>query len=368
MAKIVERSWLGADGTERRAWQVDFSDQSGKRVRKQFTRRKDADAFMVTARGQVQLGTYTPEAASATIGEAIDLWLGRAVAEGLEHGTREQYKYQVAHLLQVVDAKTKLSRLTQARCEQVRDDLLRAHSRDTARKCLQSFRSIIKDARRRGLIAQNVAAETSIGAAKRHKPKLKAGVDFPLPTEVKAMIDAGDPKARALVCLAGLAGLRASEIRALPWPSLELGAKPAVTIAQRADQWCTVGSPKSSASRRTVPLGDTAVRALKEWRLAQPPGRRLVFGTGTDRPDMLGNIQRRLLDPLMAMAGVRRYSIHMLRHYAISAWLASGIDLKTVQHWAGHGTLTMTLDRYGHMIPRADDHARIADAERALLG
>ena len=44
MAKIVERTWKGADGTERRGWQVDFVDQDGKRQRKQFQRRKDADA------------------------------------------------------------------------------------------------------------------------------------------------------------------------------------------------------------------------------------------------------------------------------------------------------------------------------------
>jgi integrase len=87
-----------------------------------------------------------------------------------------------------------------------------------------------------------------------------------------------------------------------------------------------------------VPLSEMAVRALKEWRLAQPPGRSLVFGTARDRPDMLTNLQRRLLTPLEANAGIRRYSWHAFRHYAVSAWLASGIDPKTVQHWAGHAT------------------------------
>jgi integrase len=63
-----------------------------------------------------------------------------------------------------------------------------------------------------------------------------------------------------------------------------------------------------------------------------------------------------------------KYSWHALRHYAISAWLASDIDPKTVQHWAGHSTLMLTLDTHGHMIPRPDDHQRIAAAELALLG
>ena len=82
---------------------------------------------------------------------------------------------------------------------------------------------------------------------------------------------------------------------------------------------------------------------------------------------MLGNLQKRLLTPLCAAAGRPRYSWHRLRHYAISAWLAASIDPKTVQTWAGHRTLTLTLGTYGHLIPRPDDHQRIAAAEQALL-
>jgi len=367
MASIRKRSWTTPTGEAREAWQVDFVDQQGKRRHRQFRRRKDADAFMVSARAQVQVGTYTPDSTSVTIGEAIGLWIERAVAEGLEHGTREQYRQHRDHVLAVIDAKTKLSRLTQARCEQLRDDLLKRHSRAMARKLLTSFKSVIRDARRRGLIAQNVAGDTSIGASGRHRKRLEVGVDVPTPGEVKALIDAAGLKARAMVCLAALAGLRASEIRALRWSNLDLGARPAVTISERADYRAVVGSPKSASSRRMVPLGETTARALKAWRLAQPPGRALVFGTSTDRPDMLSNLQRRLLTPLEAQAGVRRYSWHAFRHYAISSWLASGIDPKTAQQWAGHSTLTQTLNTYGHAIPRHDEHERLAAAERILL-
>ena len=362
MAKIVERKWRGADGTERRGWQVDFVDQHGKRQRKQFQRRKDADAFLVTARAQVQVGTFTPDSTSATIGEACDLWVERAKAEGLERNTREQYRIQVNHLLAVIDRNTKLSRMTRARCEQARDDLLKAHSRGTARKVVQALRMVLADAKRRGLVTVNVAADTRVGAGKRHKRKLKAGADFPLPAEVKAMLDGAGPKAKAMVALAALAGLRASELRALRWSDVELGRHPTVTVSQRADAWCAIGSTKAESSQRTVPL-DEAAKAVKAWKLAQAPGRALLFGTGTDRPDMLGNLQRRLLTPLCASAGVPRYTWHSLRHYAISSWLAARIDLKTVQHWAGHATLAMTIDRYGHLIPRDDDHQRIALAE-----
>ena len=122
---------------------------------------------------------------------------------------------------------------------------------------------------------------------------------------------------------------------------------------------------RNQSAQRAV-VAETA-RALREWRLAQPPGRVLVFGTSSDRPDMLSNLRMRLLWPLCAAAHVRRYSWHSLRHYAISSWLACGIDIKTAQTWAGHSSAMVTANVYGHFIPRGDDHARIEAAERALL-
>ena len=402
MASIRKRSWTTARGEHRESWQVDFVDQQGKRRHKQFARKKDADAALVTARGQVAAGTFTPELSSATLGEAIEAWLARAQAEGLEAGTVQQYRQLAAHVRALMPENLKLAKLTTARAEQFRDDLLKAHSRPMARKILGALKSVLKDARRRGLVAQNIAAETMIGTNGRHKKRLEVGVDVPTPAEIRAMLEAADAKGKAMVALAALAGLRASEIRALRWVDVQLGAHPTVTVAQRADRQSRIGSPKSASSRRTVPLSETAAPALKEWKLAQPPRtikengeekrvpRGLVFGTASDRPDMLGNLQRRVLSPLEERAGIvapvlddngspvlddagkpvlaAKYSWHSLRHYAISSWLASGIDLKTAQHWAGHATLALTLDTYGHMIPRHDDHQRIAVAERALLG
>jgi integrase len=151
-----------------------------------------------------------------------------------------------------------------------------------------------------------------------------------------------------------------------------------------------------------VPLGETAAQALRAWKVAQPPityredGERrqrpatLVFGTGTDRSDSLSNLRRLVLAPTMIRAGIAvpvldtagerakdkkgnpvmrpRYGLHAFRHYAISSWLAAGIDLKLCQRWAGHATLALTLDTYGHLIPRRDDHQLIAAAERGLFG
>jgi integrase len=403
MATIKKRKWTDPEGVKREAWQIRFVDQNGKQRAKQFRLKKDADAYLTSVRPQVREGTYTPESTSKSIREAADAWIGRAKAEGLERSTIEAYERERDHALALLDPETKLARITTARCEQLRDELLKAHSRPMARKILKTFKSIMKDAKRRGMVAQNVAADTTIGTAKRHKRRLEVGVDIPTPGDITALVGAASGKALALVCLAAYAGLRASELRGLRWTDLKLDAKPTVTVSQRADRWAQIGSPKSDAAKRTVPLGEPTAQALRAWKIEQPPityredGEKrqrpatLVFGTGRDKPETLPNIRARLLAPAMIRAGVSipalddagkpvkdkdgkpvmrsKYpGIHSLRHYAISSWLAAGLDLKLCQRWAGHATLALTLDTYGHFIPRRDEHAMMAAAERALLG
>jgi integrase len=369
MATIRERTWTNTKGAVSRRWQVDFVDQDGHRRHKQFRQKRAADAWLVNARSQVAAGTYTPDSNGATIRDAADLWLKRARGEDLERSTIDQYARSVEIILALLAPDTRLARITTPRVEQLRDDLLCDHSRAMAQKALKHFKGVIADARRRGLIASNPATGTTIGAAKRHKARLAAGVDFPLPGELRAILDAATGEALAMFCLAALAGLRASEIRGLRWdPDLKLSDGPTVMVSQRADKWGRIGPPKSEASRRTIPLSETSAQALRVWKLAQPSGRSLVFGTSTGRPDSLSNIRRGILVPTLAAAGVRWYGLHRFRHYAISSWLAAGIDLKRCQRWAGHATLALTLDTYGHFIPLRDEHQQLADAERSLFG
>jgi integrase len=57
----------------------------------------------------------------------------------------------------------------------------------------------------------------------------------------------------------------------------------------------------------------------------------------------------------------KSYASHALRHFAISCWIAAGLPPKTVQTFAGHSSLQVTMDRYGHLF-RSDDHGRAIDA------
>jgi site-specific recombinase XerD len=82
------------------------------------------------------------------------------------------------------------------------------------------------------------------------------------------------------------------------------------------------------------------------------------------------NILTRRYYPAQERAGLtRRYSFHALRHAAASAFIRQKVDLKRLSGWLGHSTVTLTLDRYGHLlVDDQGDAAIMAAAEADLLG
>jgi integrase len=248
-----------------------------------------------------------------------------------------------------------------------------------ARKVLVSFKSILREAQRRGNIAQNVALGVSIGVDKRNQAKLKAGVDIPTPDEIRHIIGACPPgKLHALLITAVFTGLRASELRGLRWRDVDL-KRSELHVRQRADRYGAIGSPKSVSSERTIPIGPMVVNTLKEWRLACPKGEAdLVFPTRTGRINDHNYIFR-AIGLVLVKAGVTdeagrsKYGLHSFRHFYAS-WCINrradgGLELpaKVVQERLGHASIGITMDTYGHIFPRGDDGAELAAAERALF-
>jgi integrase len=353
MAKIRERIWTGADGVKRRAWQADFVDQAGKRRCRQFARRKDADNFLVAARNQVARGTYSPDSNSITIGEAADFWLVRCVNEQLEASTLNQYRGHVANHIKPLIGRLRLSRLTAPMVEQFLDQMLASgRSRMLIRAVLVSVKALIAEAQRRGLVMQNVAAGARVKLAKRHSAK----VVIPSKAEIKELLEAAPPRWRPLLIVAIFAGLRASELRGLRWSDVDFGHK-LLMVRQRADTTGKLGSLKSAASRRDVPMSPMVLHALKEWRLACPKGPLDLVFPGRNAGIPSHNTLRDALGPL-----------HRYRHFFASWLIDRGFGPKRVQALMGHSSITVTFDVYGHLFPAEDDHDRFAAGELAVVG
>jgi integrase len=127
---------------------------------------------------------------------------------------------------------------------------------------------------------------------------------------------------------------------------------------------------------RDVPLSDRAAKVLAAHMLAYPPvavtlplnGKpvtaRLVFTYG-GRP-VRHSYLNALWKTALKTAGMEttgpddKVSMHALRHYAASAWLAGGVDIRAVADYLGHSNARFTLRVYAHLMPSAADKVRAA--------
>jgi integrase len=300
MATVRKRSWKSG-GEIKTAWIADYFDQGGKRHLKTFATKKAATGWLDTTRHEVKQGMHTPESTSITVAEAAALWIRRGELEKLERSTLNKHRNHVdLHIVPFLGA-TKLARLTAPAVEQFNDDLLGRLSLAMAKKVLGSLKGILAESVRRGMVAQNSASTVRIRARGRDDRKLAVGRDYPTKAEISAILAAAAGRWRPLLLTAVFTGMRSSELRGLPWDAVDFEGE-TIHVRQRADEWGTIGSPKSEAGHRTIPMAPPVLNALREWKLACPrvgasestPGRLwLVFPNAAGKPQRHSNIINR---------------------------------------------------------------------------
>jgi integrase len=368
-----KRTWKTAAGTKV-AWLADYRDKDGKRRAKTFERKKDADAWLAQTKVDIKSGTHVPESASITLKEAADLWLNRP--GNRERSTQKSYKEHVAHIPPHL-GRLKLTKVDGPTCEKFKDHLLqrpeRPLSEAMARKVMTSLRGILGNAQRLGYVGTNAAAGVKFDRSSRHKVKLKAGQHLPSKQEAHAMLNAAEGRWRPVLTVLLFCGLRASELRGLTWGAVDFEAK-TLRVEQRANLWGEIGSPKSEAGQRTVPLSSMVHNALREWYLSegQPKPDRLVFpykGKIETHLHLWREIMAVQRDAGIVNAeGKAKYDVHSLRHWFASYAIELGFTPKRLQELLGHSSVAMTFDLYGHLFPSAeDDAAKFEAGERAFL-
>ena len=108
--------------------------------------------------------------------------------------------------------------------------------------------------------------------------------------------------------------------------------------------------PKSAAGRRRVPLVKPLRAELAAHRLRQAGGGEGFALGGGERRLASGAATRRAREA-WEKKGLEPIGLHECRHTYAAHMIAAGVNAKALSTYMGHSSITITLDRYGHLMP-----------------
>lgn len=377
MATVRKRTYHKGTPKERQVWIVDYFSpgKSGEPQRhiKTFDTRREAKAAKDKITGEIEKGIHTPERESVTVAEAGELWIKQAEIDGLEQSTVRQYRQHLDLHIKPFLGHLKLSALTTAVVQDFRNRLIaEGRSPGMTKRVTVSLGSILSHAMASHLVARNVVAEQPKGVERRRRrvegrqdKRLVEGGDYPTMAELRTLLTM-QGRWRAFIVTAIFTGLRASELRGLPWSDIELD-KSVLHVRQRADRWNVIGPPKSESGKRDILLVPLVVNRLKEWKLACPKGELgLVFPTGRGTVWSLPNLNRSLKPAQEKLIG-KAYGLHAFRHAAASLFIQEGWSPKRVQELMGHSSIQVTFNTYGHLFAVPDEKDELQRLQARLV-
>lgn len=191
-------------------------------------------------------------------------------------------------------------------------------------------------------------------------------------------------------------GMRPEEYLGLQWKDIDfahsrLSVRRALVVLKGGGFNFT--EPKTSQSRRSIPISQSAITTLKAHRREQLEARMkisdiyedndLVFPSEIGTPMLHGNLDRRHFKKIIKRANegitktnhkngedkplLRKIRLYDLRHTMATLLLSKGINPKIVSERLGHSSIALTLDTYSHVLPTMQKDAT-EQIEKLMFG
>jgi integrase len=187
----------------------------------------------------------------------------------------------------------------------------------------------------------------------------------------RLVLAAPDERWKAALGLAAFGGLRAGEVRAVEWRSIDFG-RATISVSRSALADGTIKSTKTASGTRTVPILPALRRLLVAWKVRSPrtADGDLVICTATGSV-VAGTNLRRVLRQATTAAGLDevegRLSLHSLRHSFDSHLVTDlGLAPTTAAAILGHSDPATTFRLYAR--DARDPDTMVADVLQRAAG
>jgi integrase len=278
-----------------------------------------------------------PAQSAQTLGLFIEHVYLPYVRETLKPSTAQTYKV----LWRLLEPHTNGDAMADMRTSDV-DALLKAVAakkalaHNTHRKLKRFLSAVWREARRRDLVSNDPVSDAKIPRGKPTEETEAYTLD-----ELAALLKVLPEPGRTAVLVAGLTGLRVSEIKGLRWEDYtgkELHVRRSVWQGKVSDT-------KTITSRAAVPVVEPVRDALSAHR-KRTPGNGYLFVGGTGQPLRLENTLRREMKPALKKSKLEWKGWHGFRRGVGTILNQLGVDSKTIQTILRHANVATTETFY----------------------
>lgn len=359
MASIVRRtySWADADGAQRsgQRYQASYVDRAGKRHRKLFKLKRDAQNWLDEQSAGMITGLWVdPRSGRETFGRYADRWLARQVAAD---STLEDYERLVRVHLKPDLGGMRMDAVTREDVQKLVRKWSRAGAKPSTIHGRYSKLAIIMKAAVKDRVLPLTPCEDIA------LPRVASSATLvPITTDVvMAVHKAIDERYQAFVLVAAGTGGRRGEVLGLTQDRVarafhRVRIDRQLSAKTRAES-VVFSPPKTEASVRNVDAADFVFDAIEEHvKTYGVHESGLIFTNAVGKPVSTTTLQA-VWSKAAEKVGTDA-TPHDLRHYFASMQIAGGCSIKKLQALLGHKSATETWDTYGHLVGDEDDRAR----------
>jgi integrase len=324
-----------------------YDTRTGTKLQQTFRNLAEAKGWRSDASSGLRRGTMRAPT-QTTLCEAWEAWLVGARDGSIRTRTGDRYKpsairaYEASMRIHILDdlGAAKLSQISRLDIQAIADRMLAAEAEpSTIRNALMPLKVLYRRAVGRE-VAVNPTTGLELPAVRGRRDRI-ASVE-----QAAALIDALPDNQKAVWACAFYAGLRLGELQGLRDEDVDLAG--VIHVRRSWDRVEGPIEPKSRAGVRKVPIVSQLRVHLAGHRLRTRSGG-LFFGDGESA--FSGFVARADAAKVWKLKKLPVFGFHDARHTYASLSIAAGVNAKALSTYMGHSSITITLDRYGHLLP-----------------
>jgi len=350
-----------------------FVNRSGQRTTKYFKTVPEAKNWLADAK---YADTHDDVFISSdmTVQDWFDFWIENIVGDLAPNSIRN-YRERYDRNIKPIIGKLKLSDVKPLHCKMVLNRMDKDYAGSTIRQTYITMGTMFRSALMNDMIIKH-----PMDGVKYTKPvRAKSDIRFLTVEEQEKFLEVAQRSHNYFQYALMLeTGLRTGEMIGLTWDAIDWKKRTLTvnkTLEYRYGQKCwKAGPPKTQQSYRTIPLTDKAYAILKtiashidERKKSETLSQTLEYvdrHTGqtvklvmkdlvfinfrTGEPAKNSSYDTHLYK-LCDEAGIKRFSMHALRHTYATRAIERGVQPKVLQKLLGHSSVTTTMDKYVHV-------------------